>query len=254
MPQKIRKIMLPAILILFLLEVMTLPLVLGMTYATGSETPEHILTFSERNLTWDIRTETDSQGAAVLSLFEAIYGNTKSDNDEKIVAPGTNGKSIVRLLNEDEKPINYTAIVYSVRTDEKLPVKVKLSGEGFSPAMDYTLPEGIAENSVISAVCGTVGSGQIQDFDINWLWEYEESNIQDYADTVFGDNAANDRAERIKAGIIVLVEDESGDIIVSAPQTGYYGVLSGYVILMIVSLLLLLFLAITNPKRKNEEQ
>lgn len=254
MPIKIRKIMLPIIVILFLLEVLTLPLVLGMTYATGSETPEHILTFAERNLTWDMHTETNSSGAAVLSLFEAVYGNAKSHNDEKIIAPGTSGKSIVRLKNEDENPINFTALVYSIRTDEKLPAEVSLAGEGFSPTNNYTLPQGISKENVISAVCGTVKSGGIQDFDINWLWEFDKNSAQDYADTIFGDNAANDRAERIKAGIIIYVEDESGDIIVSSPQTGHYGVLSGYFILMLISLLLLVFLAITNPKRKNEEQ
>lgn len=254
MPLKIRKILLPVIVVLFLLEVMTFPLVLSLTYASGSETPEHILTFADRKLTWDMRTDTDKNGAAILSLFDVIDSNVSSDNGESVVAPGMDGKNIIRLKNEDDITMNYTAIVYSIRSDERLPVTVQLSGEGFSPAYSYNLPDDLSVDNVISAVCGTVESGQIQDFGINWVWQYEENAQQDIVDTAFGDSAAFETAERIKAGIVIIAEGENGDIAVSAPQTGHYGILSGYLLLMLISIALLLFLALTKPKEKYEEK
>ena len=48
--EKMREWMFPAILILFILQVMLLPVVIGLTYAVPAERPEHILTYRTGSL------------------------------------------------------------------------------------------------------------------------------------------------------------------------------------------------------------
>lgn len=59
-----------AVLILFLLQTFMLPAAIGVTYASRSLKPEHILTYSAGRLVWDAGTDTDSSGAARLRLFD----------------------------------------------------------------------------------------------------------------------------------------------------------------------------------------
>lgn len=53
-----------ALLLLFIMQVLLLPAVIGATYATKSVKPEHIITYTPGALSWDENTETDSSGAA----------------------------------------------------------------------------------------------------------------------------------------------------------------------------------------------
>lgn len=53
-----------AVLILFLLQTLMLPAAIGVTYASRSLRPEHILTYTAGKLVWDAGTDTDSTGAA----------------------------------------------------------------------------------------------------------------------------------------------------------------------------------------------
>lgn len=89
--------MFPTVLILFILEIIAFPFALGFTWAGRSETPERVLSYTPGSLTWDSAADIDPNGAANLSLFETLYYNVKSDNEDKVVAPGTQSSSIVRL-------------------------------------------------------------------------------------------------------------------------------------------------------------
>ena len=51
--KKLREWLFPAILILFILQVMLLPVMIGLTYAVPAERPEHILTYWTGSLVWD---------------------------------------------------------------------------------------------------------------------------------------------------------------------------------------------------------
>ena len=48
--------LLPAVLILFLLEVLLFPLAVGVTYSGRSESPDHVLAYTTGKLTWDSAT------------------------------------------------------------------------------------------------------------------------------------------------------------------------------------------------------
>lgn len=254
MPQNLRKILFPTVFVLFVLEVLTLPLVLGLTYASKSESPEHILTFSDRRLVWDADTDVDADGTAKLSLFEQNYTNVQADDAAQVIAPGTQGGSLVRLNNQDEKAVRYTAVAYAIDPDEQIPVAVTLSGENSTAASEYALPDGISVKAVVSAVTGQVGSGQIQDFSINWIWQYEEDAVQDASDTMLGDKAAYAVPDDLTIGIYITVEDENGDVIVSSPQTGYDAVIGGYAVLFCISAAMLVFLTVTRKKEEINEE
>lgn len=249
---KQRHWLLPAVLILFILEVIALPFALGFTWAGRSETPERVLTYTPGKLTWDSAAGIDENGAADLSLFETLYQNVNADNDDRVVAPGTEDDSIVRLKNSISGTVRYTAVLYSIRSTDLLPVEVSLSGDGFTDTDTYTLPNGVKDESVIRAVTGTVGGGMIQDFDIDWNWKFYDSEQQDIIDTWLGDKAADDDADDITVGLYIVVEDENTQIKPSPPQTGDAGI-GAYIVLMCVSGAVLLLLIIDRKRSRKCE-
>ncbi len=250
---KQRSWLLPTVLILFILEVITFPFVLSFTLADRSETPERILTYTRGKLTWDSAANIDANGVAELSLFESLYQDVKSDNGENTVVPGTEGNSIVRLKNSVSGAVSYTAVLYCIRSTDKLPVEAALNGDGFTDTDTYTLPEGAADGDVIRAVRGTVGGGMIQDFDIGWNWRFYDGEQQDIIDTWLGDKAADGDADDVTVGLYIVVEDDNNYIIPEAPQTGDLGI-GIYVGLMCVSGAVLILLIVDKRRaRKCEE-
>lgn len=241
---------LPAVLILFILEVITFPFVLAFTWAGRSETPERVLTYTEGKLTWDSAANIDSKGVAELSLFDRIYQNVNADNDDNLVAPGTNSSSIVRLKNSVSGTISYTAVLYCIRSTDVLPVEVSLSGDGFTDSDTYILPKDVKDEDVIRAVSGTVGGGMIQDFDIDWIWQFYDSDQQDVIDTWLGNKGD---ADDVTVGLYIIVEDENTYITPEPPQTGDPGI-GIYAVLMCVSgVLLIILFADKRRGRKCEE-
>lgn len=250
---KQRSWLLPAVLILFILEVIAFPFALGFTWAGRSEAPERVLTYTQGKLTWDSAAGIDENGAADLSLFEALYQNVKADNGEMVVAPGTEGDSIVRLKNSVSGTVGYRAVLYRIREAELLPVEASLSGDGFTDTDTYTLPEGVKDEDVIRAVSGTVGGGMIQDFDIDWNWKFYDSEQQDIIDTWLGDKAAGGDADDVTVGLYIIVEDENTYITPDPPQTGDRGI-GIYIVLMCVSGAILILLIVDRKRsRKCEE-
>jgi hypothetical protein len=231
--------MLPTVLILFILEVLTLPLVLEITYAGREDGPDHILTYTTNTLVWDEATGIDEHGVAQLSLFNAIYDETVNGNGESVVAPGTEGFNIVRLKNGSDNTITYTAVLYCIKTNEELPVKVALQGDDFTDTDSYTLPYEVAEEHVLRAVTGRLPGDHIRDFDISWLWEFETDEEQDRVDTILGDK---DELDNITVGLYIVVEDDGQIIDPEPPYTGDSGHVAMYLTLMGISLIVLLFL------------
>ena len=156
--EKMREWMFPAILILFILQVMLLPVVISLTYAVPAERPEHILTYRTGSLVWDKATPVRPDGSAYLSFFETLYQNVNTDNAEKVLAPGTEKDSVIRLKNDTNREITYTAVLCSRSTSSDLDIGAALSGDGFSDVSYDTLPENIKKETVIRAVGGKLGA------------------------------------------------------------------------------------------------
>ncbi len=244
--------LLPAVLILFILEALTLPVVVRYTYAGRSEKPEHVLTYVPHVLTWDKDTKVRPDGTGELSLFSTVYGNVNFDDGAKVLAPGTEGDNLIRLVNNGNGPISYTAILYEIRSTGNLPVSAKLTGDG-TDAARYGLPEGVRQEDVVRALQGTLESGRIADFEIDWYWLYEESVSQDEIDTMFGNNAAWGDAEDVLMGIYVVVEDDGQIIPPDPPKTGDAGMLYGYLTLFGISFIALIVLYVDRKRESARE-
>ena len=252
--EKLREWMFPAILILFILQVMLLPVVIGLTYAVPAERPEHILTYRTGSLVWDKATSVRPDGSAELTFFETLYQNVNADNAEKVLAPGTEKDSVVRLKNDTNKEIAYFAALYSLSTSPELDIGASLSGNGFSDTSRYTFPESIKKETVVRAVGGKLDAKKLQDFDINWFWSFEDganADGRDGIDTYLGNKAANGKADEATLGFYLVVYDDSE--VLPSPQTGDDTMIGGYVVLMLISGGLCLFLALTRKRRKKVE-
>ena len=104
--------------------------------------------------------------------------------------------------------------MYCVKEEADLPVEpVLLDSAAFTDTDTYPLPDGVTEDQVVRAVTGTVAGGQLQDFDISWSWSYYENDQRDQVDTALGNRAAWQEADRVTAGlyIVVVEEDEPVD-------------------------------------------
>ena len=252
--EKLREWMLPAILILFILQVMLLPVMIGLTYAVPAERPEHILTYRTGSLVWDKAVSVRPDGSAELSFFETLYKNVNADNAERVLAPGTEKDSVIRLKNDTNKEITYTAVLYSLSTSPDLNIGATLSGDGFSDISRYALPESIKKETVVRAVGGSLAAKKLQDFDINWFWNFEDgANVdeRDRVDTYLGNKAASGKADDAALGFYVVIRD--GGEIVPSPSTGDNTMIGGYVVLMLISGGLCLFLALTRKRRERNE-
>ncbi len=205
--RKLSRWLLPTVLILFMLEILLLPLVIGLTYSGRSETPDHVLTYTKGNLVWDSATGIDKNGVARLNFFDAYYDNVKSENGDNVIAPGTAKENIVRLTNKAGSTIRYTAVLYRYN-DAELPVEVTFCPDCSADEITfrYTLPELTNRVEVIRAVTGELESGKIKDFDVEWDWGFYYSNYWDEIDTYLGNK---DVSDELTVGLYIVVEDDS---------------------------------------------
>ena len=247
--EKVFRWLLPVVLILFVMEAAILPLVVHFTYSDRSETPNHILTYTPG------ATGIDSNGVAVLDLFDYFYGSgtdpdVLSSGKKNVVAPGTGGFNIVRLKNSAAGNINYTAVLYRIRSDEQLLVEASLTGTEFTDTDRYFLPAGVSDGQVIRAVSGTVAGGAIQDFDLSWFWQFYVSDAQDAVDTSLGSKLNPDE---VTVGLYIVVEDNNSYITPDIPQTGDESGIVRYSMLMLVSFLMLIFLLVERRRELQQE-
>ncbi|MDO4618739.1 MAG: hypothetical protein Q4B31_04365 [Clostridia bacterium] len=203
-PETSRKL-LPVVLILFILEVFSFPFVVGITYANQAQPPDHILTYAKNKLVWNTPERINDEGVYELSLFSDEYEGVKSKDGRKVIAPGTEGGNVVRLVNGVKGSIEYYAILYKKQTTTDLNVNVTLSGDNLTDsAFPSTLPDGVAAGDIVRSVKGSLRGSRIQDFDIRWVWDYHTSDAQDLIDTALGSKTNLDGLE---IGLYIVVED-----------------------------------------------
>ena len=144
-------------------------------------------------------------------------------------------------------------MLYRLRTED-VPVQAALEGEGFADTAEYALPESAAREDVLRAVTGTVEAGRIQDFDIRWLWRFDDGPVQDQADTALGDSAAGGRAARVTLGFYLVVSEEPGQWVRPAEhKTGDGFPLGWYVGMMAVTGTALAVLGLGGRRRRSDE-
>lgn len=237
-----RKWLTVTLVFLLALEIMTFPYVVGVSFADRSENPNHTLTYTKKKLTWTTTEGVNDQGAAIFGIFDPRYANVESENEDYVVAPGTESGTFIRLLNNSSKEITYYAVMYMMEKPENLPVDAALTGENLKTTSDYTLPDGVLREDVVRAVTGTVKSNNKQDFDLSWAWDFYESHAQDVRDTALGDQSAAGDPGTVTIGFYLVVEEEEDYTKPSNPKTGDDFNLWLYVAIMALSALALLFL------------
>lgn len=257
--------LLPTALVLFILEIITLPLVLVLTYAGRAESPQHLLTFKNEKLTWDENTVVHDDGVAELSFFSTYYQNVNSENEDNVFAPGTELPTTIRLKNESGDTVRYIALAWMIKECDELDLHGDFEAPGSSPAADYErlLPEGVTADDLIGAraVTGTVDSKAIQDFDISWWWIFErgeeiEPGIyeSDPIDTYLGNKAAWDVADDATIGFLIVIEGEDGPIPPEPPKTGGNSMLGWAIALVAISGAVLVFAIVRRVMENRREK
>ncbi len=252
----LRRFLLPSLVLLFIIQVLLLPAALGLTFASRSVNPEHILTYAPGSLQFDSDTEVLDNGSARLSLFEAAYSNIRAENGDKLIAPGTAKASVVRLKNDSRSEISYTAVLWSGSTAKEETAVAALSGEGFSDAAVPSLPADVEADAVIRAVEGKVPSQSMQDFDISWIWKFEDaenSEARDLLDTALGNKAADGAPDGVTVGFYIVVTDGGVHVTPEAPKTGDTAAVLGYGTCFLLSAVILLALILDRRKAKKHE-
>lgn len=235
--EKNRQRILPLLLTLAVLALLSLPLAVNPAWAAPGTSPDHVLTYNQNSLKWDSATGINADGTAELKLFDANYTNVESVDGRKVVAPGTDGSNMIRLVNNVSGRIRYTAVLYSIKTDPRIPVQPSLTGTGMYDTASYQLPAGVTGAEVIRAVRGTVAGHGLQDFDINWLWNYEVTDAQDVTDTELGNAAAAAMKEQtegdsVTVGFYIVVEDSNNYYV---PKTGDDSHIAMYLAFMLIA-------------------
>lgn len=243
----------PTALILFLCEILTLPLILLLTYAGRSESPDHMLTLKNDALTWNAATDVRSDGSAELSLFDAYYQNVNSDDGGKVFAPGTAATRIIRLKNENGAPAKYTAFLYEIRGAKELPVYTVMESADGMETEEYRIPDMLKDATVRTVLTGTVEKDAIADFDISWKWTYEVDGEHDEYDTKLGNWAAQGDAEELTVGFYIVMEGDGGEPIVpDPPKTGENTMLYAFIALIAICGVVLILSFIGRRKEKEE--
>ncbi len=257
-----RRRILPALLVLVVLTAVTLPLAFSPAWAAPATAPDRVLTYSVNRLTWDSAASIRPDGSAVLPLFSANYPNVASNDGSNVVAPGTDGHNTVRLKNNVGGTIQYTAVLYAIKSNPAVPVTPALSGSYLTDTTRYSLPAGVDKSNVIRAVSGSVRGFGLQDLDIDWLWNYYVSDVQDGADTDLGNAAAHalstDSGElvpgvmdNITVGLYIVVEDNNTYYY---PKTGDDAPLALYAALMTAAVISTVSAVVVYKKRKNNAE
>ena len=235
--EKNRQRILPLLLALAVLALLSLPLAVNPAWAAPGTSPDHVLTYNQNSLKWDSATGINADGTAELTLFDAKYNNVEAVDGRRVVAPGTDGSDMIRLVNNVSGRIRYTAVLYSIKTDPRIPVQPSLSGTGMYDTASYQLPAGVTGAEVIRAVRGTVAGHGLQDFDINWLWNYEVTDAQNVTDTELGNAAAAAMKEQtdgdsVTVGFYIVVEDSNNYYV---PKTGDDSHIAMYLAFMLIA-------------------
>ncbi len=259
------------IVLLFCIASVTFILAINPTYALPGASTDRTLTYSTNSLTWDSSANIDKDGVAELSLFSSSYSNAKSENGDKIIAPGTENTQSIRLHNTAANQIEYTAVLYRIDSTD-IKIEAALSSDNAKATTSYTLPSGVDKTSVVSAIAGTTAANAVDVIDVDWKWLYEGGN--DSTDTALG-NA--DELDNVSYGLYIVVTDPGQDVDPDTndssnannaksssgsatgsttgkqvlPTTGDNIPLAAVIVLVIVALVVVIALAVISKRRKS---
>ena len=245
--KKVRGWLMPTVLILFLLLVVTVPFMAGITYAGSGEAPNHVLTYTPGTLKWESGIapiaidEIQPDGALELNLF----------GEE--ISPGSSGGTRVRLQNNAGGTVEYTVVLYKKSNNPALKETIQVSLEPYTASVysrsgepqvpQIPLPEGVSGDDVAITSLGSLKGKEIQEFTLTWNWEFETDRERNQKDTELGIQAA----DLVTVGMYVVVEDNNN---YALPQTGDSSNISTYMVLLGISAVVLVLLVAERFRKK----
>lgn len=241
--KKIQPWLIPVVFILFILELATFPFVVSITDIASDARADRLLTFHADKLTWDSDLGIGENGETELSLFNAYYAGVQSGNGDDVIAPGTAGRTVLRLANASQEKIRFTAVVYQIKSSENLPIVTTLEGSGLTNVDEYILPPNVAQDQVLRCVQGVLEPDKEQDFTIRWNWRFEGDEVSDELDTLLGNAAANNNtADDVVIGFNLYIHDGNGLVFAGVPMIHEIGLIEVWIVMLSLSAVTLLVL------------
>lgn len=201
---------------------------------------------------------TDTQ----VEIFRVSYRNgeqiltVKSENGDKLIAPGTENSYTFKLKNTGDTALDYSVTVdaYFTPGDVVIPITGRISRyDGVWIAGDK---EAYTDVKMLDSAAdrATLGAGRYTYYTLDWIWPYESGD--DELDTLLGNTAVDQ--DLIFTIVITTTATENPDPDagggLESPQTGDDSHIALWFLLMIVSLAALLFLIFLPKRRKDKDR
>lgn len=225
--------------------------------ASDFEIDPGFMVIDENDVVWGTETEVE--------IFKVSYedgeGNVtvKSDNGDKVVAPGTDNSYTFKLQNTGNVPIKYVLDIdaYITPGDNMIPIESRVNrydGEWIVGGQKLWVDVPTLDTAEDSA---TLGVGKYTYYTLDWRWPFESGN--DEYDTFLGNLAAD--GEDITITIIIktvatATDDPGRDDGITPPNTGDESILSLWISLAVgasVLLIIIVIFRIREEKRSKRE-
>ncbi len=193
-----------------------------------------------------------------VEIFSVSYVNgeqiitVKSDNGDKVIAPGTENSYTFKLKNTGNVALDYTVEIdaYFTPADITIPITGRLNrydGKWVVGGKDEYANVPVLDTATDSA---TLGAGKYTYYTLDWLWPFESGD--DELDTLLGNLAAE---QELTFTIVIQTTatessnpyDDSG---ITPPQTGDNSNLTLWIVLAVSSFMMMLFLIFYQNKEK----
>ena len=210
-------------------------------------------TASSDGIVWTTNTKVD--------IFKSSYSNkhgqmtVKSDDGDKVVAPGTSNSFVFKLSNTGEVPLSYELDIDAYITPDglKLPVKARLSRYdnrwlvGDKDSWVDTAALNDAEDSAV------LGVRRYMYYTLDWEWPFEED---DKYDTKLGNMAVD---EDLTLTIVIKTRATAAEGTgqgITLPNTGDNSSIVVWGTVAVISLVVMVvaFIFILFARNKNEEE
>lgn len=211
-----------------------------MAYKPGFEA-------SDDDVVWETNTE--------VNIFKVSYVNgesvvtVKSDNNDKLIAPGTESSYSFKFKNTGNVALDYTLSVeaFITGTDVVIPVDGRIgrydgkwiAGDGDSFVNVVSL-NGVGDK-------GTLASGRYTYYTLDWKWPFDGD---DSLDTYLGNLACEkDLTLTIKLNTVATISDDVGGGIIDTGDSS-----SSTVWVIVAGLSFVMFLILLFVRRDDEEE
>lgn len=205
---------------------------------------------SDDNNVWSTNTQVEIFSVSYVNGEQII--TVKSDNGDKVIAPGTENSYTFKLKNTGNVALDYTVEIdaYFTPADITIPITGRLNrydGKWVVGGKDEYANVPVLDAATDSA---TLGAGKYTYYTLDWLWPFESGN--DELDTMLG-NLATEQDLTFTIVIKTTATESSDpydDSGITPPQTGDNTNLTLWIVLAVSSFAMMMFLLFYQNKEK----